>query len=108
MTELQRTPAPQLVTIGATTGAATTIDKGRATTGSFQIPSGSSTTSVTIYSQLVDGAGWAIPQEDGSPIPAITVAAGEIHLLPDAIYKLPNFKLVGDVATASVPVWLTS
>lgn len=70
--------------------------------GSFQVPTGSSITSVTWYgSNYASEAGGSAKDEDGVAVQVQTVSAGEIHSLPSSLcgykYVLPVTNAAGDL-----------
>lgn len=107
--EIKRGPRPLKVDVGTTAATSTTIEKGFKTTGSIQLPSGSSTTQINVYSRLGEGSWAQAEDEDGVEIQMTGLTAGTPRALPSAVYNFPRITLVAaSTATDDAEVWLTS
>lgn len=106
--EIKRAPQPSKANAGTTAATSTTIEKGFRTTGSIQLPSGTGTTQINVYSQLGDGSWGQAEDEDGVSIQMIGLTTNP-RALPSAVYNFPRIKLVAEsTATDDVEVWITS
>lgn len=96
---------PLTVTVGTTAGASTEIDVTNYRCGSFQLPSDSGTTEVTVYSQLGTEDYGIATDDDNGPL-VLPVTAGRPRPLPPNLNNYSKIKLVASAgtATADVPV----
>lgn len=63
--------------------------------GTFLVPAGMTSTSVTIQGSVDGGNTWeAVREEDDSAVGALTVAAGETHRLPPAAFFYEKIRFV--------------
>jgi hypothetical protein len=103
-----RQPNSQTVTVAAAVADSTTIDLQHHAFGSFQLPSASGTTEITVYSNL--GEGWQIAKDaDQNDIVLLCTAGAPTRLPPDA-FAFPQIRLVASAgsATAEVPISIKS
>jgi hypothetical protein len=105
--KVERDKQELLVTIGLTVGESTEFSVENFAGGSFQLPSGSGTTEITVYARLgtlAPGIATNTTQDDL----IIPVTAGVPTPLPLSIYHYKNIALVatGGTATDNVPVFL--
>lgn len=88
-------------TIACTTSISTTarVLREGLPLGSYQVPTGSSITSVTWYgANIIGEAGGRAKDEDSVQCPAQTVAAGETCMLPSALAGVKYILAVTDAA----------
>lgn len=107
---MQREPGHIVVTIGTTPGASTEIPMDQFAGGSFELPSTSGTTAITVYAQVGDEAYGIINDDDWQPVAAKSVSVSLPYPLPPNAYNYPRIKMVASagIATANVPVYLKS
>lgn len=103
MGRIERFPIESTCKMSATAGDSSIIDKGEHTTGAIQLPSGSSTTQVNIYSQVKDGSWAQAEDEDGIDIQMTGLLADVPRNFPSSVYNLPRIKLVAESIGATDP-----
>ncbi len=91
------------VAVATTEAACDELDKAEFASGSLQVPSGSSLTTLTILGSHTAGdAHVAVKDQDGAAV-TMTVAAGQVYELPSAVFGVPFIKFQGNAAgTVSV------
>lgn len=91
------------VDVGATEEASEEVSFVQYAGGSVSIPADSTITSLTYYAcHTFGGTHLELKDQDGEDVKQ-TVEAGHVYALPDAVFGVPYFKMVGDHAgTVSV------
>jgi hypothetical protein len=106
--KIERDKQNLLVNIGTTVATSTEFSIEGFAGGSFQLPSTSGTTAITIYARLGTLAPGAVGEEEGTALSAITVTAGRPTPLPSIVYNFPFITMVASAGTATdnVPVFI--
>lgn len=103
MARLERFPIESTCKMSTTASDSSIINKGQHSGGAIQLPSGSSTTQVNIYSQVGSGSWAQAEDEDGVNIQMTGLSADVPRSLPSSVYHLPRIKLVAASIGATDP-----